>query len=301
LPIQLKCIACGAIDLAHQATGFQCSNCGKYYPTVRGVTRFVQSEQYSESFGYQWKHFTETQLDSVKGISESQDTFFQKTGWDLCNLRNKVVLDVGCGMGRFTEVAANAGAEVHAVDLSTAVEVARYNLRKRQKLSFYQADAFHLPFIERSFDYIFSIGVLHHTPSTREAFLKLPRLLKPGGKIAIWVYGERLKKIAWMSDNIWRKLTVRLSKKTLLKIARLALPLYHFYRIPLLGRIPFFIFFTSEHPNREWRWLDTFDWYSPKYQWKHSYEEVEGWFREAGLINIARLSFPVAVQGKRPE
>ena len=54
------------------------------------------------------------------------------------------------------------------------------------------------------------------------------------------------------------------------------------------------------HPEPEWRWLDTFDWYSPKYQWKHTYEEVEGWFREAGLVEIHRGEFPVSVRGIRP-
>jgi hypothetical protein len=56
---------------------------------------------------------------------------------------------------------------------------------------------------------------------------------------------------------------------------------------------------TSLNPDPEWRWLDTFDWYSPRYQWKHTYEEVERWFEEAGLHQIERGPFAVSVRGTR--
>ncbi len=56
---------------------------------------------------------------------------------------------------------------------------------------------------------------------------------------------------------------------------------------------------TSLHHTPEWRWLDTFDWYAPKYQWKHSFEEVERWFQDAGLLSIRRGTFPVSVTGQR--
>jgi hypothetical protein len=57
---------------------------------------------------------------------------------------------------------------------------------------------------------------------------------------------------------------------------------------------------TSMDPDPKWRWLDTFDWYSPRYQWKHTDAEVEGWFKEVGLIDIKRGHIPVSVRGRRP-
>ena len=51
-----------------------------------------------------------------------------------------------------------------------------------------QGDLLRLPFAAASFDQIYSLGVLDHTPDPRQAFLALARLLKPGGRIAIWVY-----------------------------------------------------------------------------------------------------------------
>ena len=68
---------------------------------------------------------------------------------------------------------------------------------------------FKLPFAPESFDYIYSIGVLHHTPDCEQAFKGLPRLLKPGGRIAIWLYSAYNP---WyrMSD-VYRKWTRRMT------------------------------------------------------------------------------------------
>ena len=150
-------------------------------------------------FGFQWNHFAKSQLDSANGTTRSRDTFLEKTGFTLQELRGKRILDAGCGMGRFAEIALEAGAEVHAVDLSAAVEAARANLGGRGNISFYQGDILNLPFVPGTFDYIYSIGVLHHTPSTKLAFQSLVPLLRPGGRIAIWVYSTKLR--SWLAAN----------------------------------------------------------------------------------------------------
>lgn len=262
-----------------------------------GVGRFVSSEHYVGSFGFQWNTFAKAQLDSANGSSRSRDAFEEKTGWKVDSLRGQRVLDAGCGMGRFAEVCAVAGAEVHAIDLSTAVEAAARNLQQHPDVSFYQADIFNLPFPEGTFDAIYSIGVLHHTPDTRRAFLSLTRLLKPGGRIAIWVYSTELR--AFFGGELLRTFTPRLPKSMLLKASRIAIPLYRLHMLPVVGMLTARVLPTSVNPDPAWRWLDTFDWYSPRYQWKHQYDEVEGWFREAGLVDISREPFPVAVRGVR--
>jgi SAM-dependent methyltransferase len=296
--VKLKCIRCGAVGLRDNGGSWKCEGCAAQFPVLAQVPRFVNEEIYSESFGFQWNRFARTQLDSASGTTRSRDTFVQKTGWSLNDLRGKRVLDAGCGMGRFTEVCADAGAEVHAVDLSRAVEAASRNLEHRPNVHIYQADIMDLPFPNESFDFIYSIGVLHHTPNTKAAFLQLPPLLKAGGAIAIWVYSTRLR-LLW-GGEILRKLTPSVPKSWLLRASKIAIPLYQVHRTPLIGMVTSIVLPTSMDPNPQWRWLDTFDWYSPKYQWKHAYAEVEGWFREAGLIEIRRGQFPVAVSGIRP-
>jgi ubiquinone/menaquinone biosynthesis C-methylase UbiE len=293
----LKCVQCGQTGLDRDAGGWQCAACGATFPIIDGVGRFVASEHYTGSFGYQWNTFAQAQLDSANGTRRSRDTFVEKTGLSLESLRGKRVLDAGCGMGRFAEVCIEAGADVHAIDLSTAVEAAARNLGHHPNVSFYQADIMNLPFPDGTFDIVYSIGVLHHTPDTKRAFLGLSRLVKAGGLIVIWVYSTIPNYV--FGGELLRLLTPRLPKPLLLKMSKVAIPLYHVHRLPVVGRVSTALLPTSVNPDPEWRWLDTFDWYSPRYQWKHTYDEVEGWFREAGLIDIAREPFPVAVRGAR--
>jgi SAM-dependent methyltransferase len=298
--VTLKCIQCQSTALAETGAGLTCTACNASYPRIKDVPRFVGAEFYSGSFGYQWNRFSRTQLDSANGSSRSRDAFVEKTGWRLEDLKGKTILDAGCGMGRFAEVAADAGAEVHGVDLSTAVEAAARNIGARANVNLYQADIFKLPFADGSFDYIYSLGVLHHTPDTRKAFLSLTRLLKPGGKISIWVYVDAEFIWKYRGDEILRPLTTRLPKPLLLSLCRVAVPLYYVHKLPKLGTLSFMMMPTSLDPDPGWRWLDTFDWYSPKYQFKHTQEEVRGWFREAGMTDIKDGPFAVSVFGAKP-
>ena len=187
---------------------------------------------------------------------------------------------------------------MHAVDLSRAVDAAWDNLRQRNAAFVYQADLQAPPFAEKSFDLIYSIGVLHHTPNTRAAFLSLIPYLKPGGEIAIWVYSKRLRRL--VGSRVLRPLTTRFPSRLLLKLSQVAVPMLRVHRLPLIGRLATAIFPTSLDPDPAWRWLDTFDWYSPKYQWMHGSAEVERWFTEAGLQQVVRGSFPVSARGRRP-
>jgi glycine cleavage system aminomethyltransferase T len=57
---------------------------------------------------------------------------------------------------------------------------------------------------------------------------------------------------------------------------------------------------VSIHPEWRVRLCDTFDWYSPKFQWKHTIEEVSGWFEHAGMVDLSTDGFPVSVRGRRP-
>lgn len=300
-----QCPVCaGGLTAAHgppnediEASELRCP-AGHVYPVLRGVPRFTPTEDYAGNFGFEWTLHDRTQLDDSTS-RESEETFRAKTGFTPEELRGKTVLDVGCGMGRFADVASRWGAQVYAIDLSLAVESAQRNLGGRVSVHIAQASIFALPFAEEVFDFIFSIGVLHHTPDTRSAFERLPRLLKPGGKIAIWLYPRYDSVPSYVSD-VLRKLTIRMPKRLLYAISHLAVPAYYLYRMPRLGLLPRSLLPLSTHPKRRWRVLDTFDWYSPRYQWKHTYEEVWPWFETAGLTEIRVLGSPVALQAKRP-
>ncbi len=63
--------------------------------------------------------------------------------------------------------------------------------------------------------------------------------------------------------ELLRMVTPRLPKSLLLKASKVAIPLYHVHRLPLVGWVTVKLLPTSINPDPEWRWLDTFDWYSP--------------------------------------
>ena len=160
------------------------------------------------------------------------------------------------------------------------VDAAHDTLRGRDNVHLVQADIFHLPFRRETFDAAYSIGVLHHTPDTREAFRSVASRVRSAGEFAVFIYA--FGHYHFFSD-LWRKVTTRMPVRLLYGLTSLAVPLYVLYRVPLIGMGLRLVFPMSQHPRARWRWLDTFDWYSPKYQHKHTWPEVHGWFVDEGF------------------
>lgn len=272
---------------------------GHRYPVRDGLPRFVESDAYVDNFSMEWTIHRTTQLDGEEP-GESAQTFWRKTRFDPARLAGRLVLDGGCGMGRFAQVAARAGAEVVGIDLSYAADAAARNLADQKLVHVAQADLFRLPFAPGTFDFIYSVGVLHHTPDTKAAFMRLAPLLRPGGRISIWVYSA-YPQIVNQASRFWRAMSTRLPKRLLYGLCQAAGPLYYAHKVPVLGPLLLHALPMSTHPRWRWRVLDTFDWYSPRYQWKHRYPEVVEWFREAGLEQIEVWEPEITVTGVRPE
>lgn len=268
------------------------------WPIVRGVPRFVSSDAYAASFGFEWNLHNTTQIDSVQASDISERTLMYKTGLRPEDVRGKRVLDAGCGAGRFTEVLIRWGAEVVAADLSRAVDAAFMHVGHDPRALVIQADIGALPLAPSSFDVIISIGVLHHTPDTRSYFLRLPPLLKPGGTIAIWVYppeADYLKRLPWipLTGRLPSRLFHGFCKTTVLWTRRHP-------RHPLAAWIHDVFPLSDQGFGLENDILDTFDGFSPRFHGVHSAEEVSGWFREAGLESIDVLPTATSVRGRRP-
>jgi SAM-dependent methyltransferase len=264
----------------------------------------VTHDGYVKSFSFEWKRWSSVQLDSVHGFRESEETFVEKTGFLPNELDGKLILDVGCGSGRFLDVTSRWGGRCIGVDFSFAVESAYANVGDRRNVDVVQADIFRLPFRPGVFDAVFSLGVLHHTRDTREAFLQLPRLLREGGEISVWLYYYPDKLYARASD-IWRAIFRYMPNRVVYAWCCLIVTLFsELYRKPFMSRHPWMhlrrVLPVNTHPKFEWRVLDTFDWYSPRFQDKdNSVPRVVAWFREAGLRSIQVLDFPTSVRGCR--
>jgi 2-polyprenyl-3-methyl-5-hydroxy-6-metoxy-1,4-benzoquinol methylase len=105
-------------------------------------------------------------------------------------MRGRRILEIGCGMGCMAMNWAQRGAVVSAIDLnptSIAQTKRRFSLLGLDA-DVRQADAEALPFDDASFDYVYSWGVLHHTPDTAKTIEEVRRVLKPGGRTGVMLY-----------------------------------------------------------------------------------------------------------------
>jgi 2-polyprenyl-3-methyl-5-hydroxy-6-metoxy-1,4-benzoquinol methylase len=304
----LSCLNCGGKLDSDQSGGFVCPGCKRAYPHVKGIARFVDAQHYAASFGYQWHQYQKTQLDTDNDKFREQEwQFLMKTALRPEDLKGKLVLDVGCGMGRFAEVATRWGARVVGVDLSLAAEVAAKNLADREFVAM-QADVFALPFAPESFDVIYSIGVLHHTPDCEAAVKALEKYLKPGGLLVVWLYSGYNK---WYRfSDFWRRYTNKMKPQTLHRVLKVAVPFFYnleqgIRRVPLVGSpvagVVHHVFPVNRQKTPEQRLLDTFDWYSPTYQSKHTYEQVFKWYAAMGMEDMRVGEISIAVRGRKPE
>jgi SAM-dependent methyltransferase len=274
-----------------------CAGCDRAYRIAGGVPRFVDDGAYASSFGFQWNRFQAVQLDSLNGGRESERTLEATTGWGRADYEGRLVLDAGVGAGRFAEVVADKGGEVVGVDLTRAVDAAYHNVGRRERVHVVQADIFAMPFRDATFDLAYSIGVLHHTPDPAAAFTRVAAVVKRGGGLAVYLYaGYGIGK--HFSDAI-RTVTTRLPARLMLGMASAAVPLYYVYRVPVFGDLLQLVAPISMHRDWRWRWLDTFDWYTPRYQWKLLYPEVIRWFRTQGFGDVEVFDDPIRMRGTR--
>ena len=297
------CPTChGALRLRRKGSGAEilegdltCSTCGSSYQITNGIPRFVHTEPYARSFAFQWQWFRTVQMDSITGASKSDATLSATTGWRDDEYAGRRLLDAGVGAGRFAERAAAKGAEVFGIDVTTAIDATYRNIGGLDNVHLAQADVFALPFRDKTFDLVYSIGVLHHTPDPAAAFASVARALVPGGKLAIFVYA-RYGPSHRVSDAI-RLVTTRLPLRVTWVLSAVAVPLYWMYRVPVVGRLLSAALPISMEPMWRWRWLDTFDWYSPTHQSKHLYPEVFRWFTENGMTVVDIRDGPIRMSG----
>ncbi len=269
------------------------------YPIINGIPRFVGPKNYAETFGFQWNKFRRTQLDSYTGVPVSKNRFYDSTQWSPEEMKGKRILEIGCGAGRFTEIALSTGAWVVSVDYSSAVDACWKNHHRNHNMNVIQGDVYHLPFKPESFDYVFCLGVLQHTPDVHKAFMELPKQLKKGGRLSVDLYRKRLRSLFFA--KYWlRPFTKRMDEKKLLPLVekwapRLLPASVLIGRAPKLGRklrhiIPVAnydgIFPLTKEQLKEWAILDTFDMLSPAHDHPQSAKTLHTWLSDAGLEEI---------------
>ena len=227
---------------------------------------------YSESFGLQWNKFSKTQLDSYTKTQISENRLKRLIG-DLNQLKDKYILEIGCGSGRFTEVLLKYGAIVVSVDMSTAVIANKKNFPISDRHLIIQADMNKLPFKDEEFDYIICVGVLQHTPDTFEAISNSQNVLKKGGKFVLDHYTHTISYYT-KTTFLFRKYISYFNKdkkyQIIERIFRAFYPLHYavrklyFLQIFLSRISPIHVYFKAypeltDELQKEWSLLDTHD------------------------------------------
>jgi SAM-dependent methyltransferase len=269
---------------------------GVRVPFTRGVVRFRADDGYNASFALQWKRFRLEQYDHLNGTRLTAERYMRETGWPVQGLDGELVLEAGCGAGRFTRVLAETGATLVSLDYSSAVDVSAEVNGGFDRVVFAQADILELPFREGAFDRVFCHGVLQHTPDPEAAFRCLRRMLRPGGLMSIDVYHRDGRVRPWKAKYLWRPLTTRLSPERLLGFLQWFIPLWLPFdtmlkSVPLLGPylgalVPCWNYAHTPLPRelqRNWAIMDTFDALAPAHDHPVRMSEVERWFREGGF------------------
>lgn len=276
LPV-LRCPSCGSA-LQHVAETLECAACQSHYPVVDDIPRLTR-DQHLASFGRQWNKY------EVAHDDEDRATFQAKTGVSLSDLSGLRILDAGCGGGRYSKVCGEAGATVIGADHTAAVEKARQLCGHLPNVNFVQADLKQLPFAPASFDFVFSIGVMHHDADTKSVFDAVAKMVKPGGRYSVWLY----RRNQWWQERINDALRRRTTRMAPEKLERWCEWGAWLGGLPVANKTFNKVVNFSAHPNHENRVCDTFDWFAPQYQYHHTIEELRSWFDAAGFVNLRVL------------
>ncbi len=298
---RLRCPTCGESVEADQSVGIRCAG-GHRYAMVdgyldcsKGAVAEGSTGRTFASFGFEWNNFDEVR-DEDEGFAE---VYFRDL--DLASLEGKVGLDAGCGKGRYTRFLATHLGATAALDGSSAVEAAARNLADIPSVLVVKSDLRDAPFAPESFDFISSLGVLHHLDDPQAGFTRLLTYLAPGGQILLYLYSRPptlgLRAVALSLAAALRKVTVRLPHRLLKALsAPISVCLYYGVVVPgeygerrgvaALAGLPMDAY--RGKPLRSLV-LDTFDRLSAPVEHRYVWADLAPWFSEAGMaVDAAR-------------
>ncbi len=138
-------------------------------------------------FGDEWTRFDQSNLESAEH-EELFEKYFGIFPWEILPPGARG-FDMGCGSGRWAKLVAPRVSELNCIDASPdALAVARSNLSAFSNCNLMQGSFEAIPLEDNSMDFGYSLGVLHHIPSTRKGLKACVDKLKPGGPFLLYIY-----------------------------------------------------------------------------------------------------------------
>jgi len=284
------------------------------YKVVNKIPRFVEKHNYTDAFGIQWNHFQKTQLDSYSKFPLSEQRLKRCIGESLfSNIKGKMVLEAGCGAGRFTEILLNRDANVVSIDMSNAVEANQKNFPQGEHHIIAQADICKLPFVDGQFDIVLCLGVIQHTKDSKKTLEALYRQVSPGGWLVVDHYALSWSHRTQVVKAFFRFLLKRISPKKAFFISgylvKIFLPLHKLGRRSrvwqaIMRRTTPIVSYYNDFPNlsdelqKEWSLLDTHDNLTDYYKHFTSKKELEGLLKDLGLYNVGCWVGGIGIEGR---
>lgn len=153
-------------------------------------------------FGREWSTFDQPEMPEHE-LTRWFEVYFALFPWDEMPVGAQGI-DIGCGSGRWAALVAPRVGHLHCVDPSAdALKVAKQNLSGHDNVTFHCAGVDGLPMPDASFDFVFSLGVLHHVPDTAAAIASAIRKLKPGAPFLVYLYYRFDNRPGWFQALWW--------------------------------------------------------------------------------------------------
>ena len=300
----------------------------------RGIPRFVTDKEKDfviteSAFSTKWRLYNKLYQDKIWYNSQKK-WFLDRFGWKTISKFNKflktrhIILDAGTGIGNSAKLFSNnPNAKIFAIDASISIDFAYKKYGKAHNIHFLQADLRNLPFDNKTFDFICSDQVLHHTNNTEKSFKYLTKLLKRNGIISIYVYKKKGPVREFVDDFI-REQTVKMSEKECKEfskdMANLGKSLSKLNKkiriprdIPILQikagiydvqRFFYWNFlkcFWAEDGNFQRSVGVNLDWYFPKFAFRHTKKEIQEWCKSVKIriIHYNEIESGISINGKK--
>ena len=150
-----------------------------------GMTKNIDNKVVA-GFGDEWSRFDQSELTGDE-LQKMFDNYFNIFPWD--KLPEKALgFDLGCGSGRWAKLVAPRVDELHLIDPSEAIEVAKRNLQSANNCKFHHVSVEEIPLKDESCDFGYSLGVLHHIPDTQAGLQLCVNKLKVGAPFLLYLY-----------------------------------------------------------------------------------------------------------------